>query len=73
MTYLFHYINCFPKCKNLLEYHISLNFICSYFDNMGNSDGVVFFLFLRIASEGLRIRFILSVFQSRTKFAGFQK
>lgn len=52
MIDLFHYIHCFPKFKNILEYHISLNFNCIYFDNMENSNDVVFYLFLRIALEG---------------------
>lgn len=51
MIDLFHYIRCFPKFKNLLDYHISLNFNCTYFENMENSNGVVFYFFLRITLE----------------------
>lgn len=52
MIDLFHYNHCFLKFKNLLEHHISLNFNHIYFGNMENSNGVVFYLFLRITLEG---------------------
>lgn len=52
MIDLFHYNHCFLKFKNLLEYHISFNFNHIYFENTENSNGVVFYLFLRITSEG---------------------
>lgn len=66
MIDLFPYIPCSPKFKNLLEYHISLNFNCTYFDNMENSNGVCLYLFLRINLEGAENPSFCSLYTSES-------